>query len=94
MENINKILKYNYDGQDVWIYSVVAEDDELLDRYYSLSLKGDKLVIEDFENPIETLQKINFFITPTKVEVGSDDFLAFIALKKMCEEDIINKLKR
>lgn len=93
-ESIDRVLKYFYDNQDIWVYSVKDIDDNnnVLYRYYSLFLNEKKPVIIDLENPIETLQKVG--ITPQVVQEGTKDYLIFMAYKDIAERNIMNRIKK
>ena len=93
-ENIDRVLKYFYDNQDIWIYSIKVKDDNnnVLYKYYSLFLKDKIPVIIDLEDPIETLQNIN--IEPKKVEEGTKDYIIFMAYKDVAERHLMNKIKK
>ena len=93
-ERIDKILKYKYEDQDVWIYSIKDEDDNksVLYKYYTLFLKDKIPVIIDLENPVETLQNIN--IAPTYVQEGTMDYVIFMAYKDVAERNIMEKIKK
>ena len=93
-EKVINILKYFYDNQDVWIYSVEDKDNDnnILYRYYTMFFKDKKPIILDLENPIETLQNIN--IKPIEVREGSKDYIVFMAYKDVAEKNIISKIKK
>ena len=93
-ENIVKVLKYNYNNEDIWIYSTQDKDENnnTLFRYYTLFLKDKIPVIIDLQNPIETLQNAN--INPTEVVEGSKDFMIFLAYKDIAERNIMEKIKK
>ena len=93
-ETIDRILKYFYNNQDIWIYSVkdVDENNNELFKYYSLFLKDKVPVIVDLDNPIETLQKMN--IRPDEIKEGTKDYLIFMAYKDVAEKNIMNKIKK
>ena len=93
-ESIDRVLKYNYEDQDIWIYSVKDVDDNsnVLFKYYTLLLKDKIPIIIDLENPVETLQKFN--IAPTEVKEDTRDYLIFLAYKDVAEKNIINKIKK
>lgn len=93
-EKIVSVLKYNYNNQDIWIYSVEDKDDNsnILYKYYTLFLKENKPIIIDLENPIETLQSLN--IKTTKVVEGTIDYLTFMAYKDIAKRNIMEKIKK
>ena len=93
-EIIDRILKYNYNNQDIWIYSVkdIDENESELYKYYTLFLKDKVPVIIDLDNPIETLQNLN--IKPFEVQEGTKDYLIFMAYKDVAERNIMNKIKK
>jgi len=93
-ERIDRVLKYFYNNQDIWIYSVkdVDENNNELYKYYSLFLKDKVPVIIDLDNPIETLQNID--IKLNEVKEGTKDYLIFMAYKDCAERNLINKIKR
>ena len=93
-EEIIKVLKYNHNNQDIWIYSVKDKDENnnRLFKYYTLFLKNNVPVIIDLENPIETLQNIE--IEPYEVKEGSKDYIVFMAYKDVAEKNIMKKIKR
>ena len=93
-EEIIKVLKYNHDNQDIWIYSVKDKDENnnRLFKYYTLFLNKNIPVIIDLENPIETLQNIE--IEPYEVKEGTKDYIVFMAYKDVAEKNIMKKIKR
>ena len=93
-EEIIKVLKYNHNNQDIWIYSVKDKDENnnRLFKYYTLFLKNNVPVIIDLENPIETLQKMD--IEPCEVMEDTKDYIVFMAYKDVAEKNIMKKIKR
>ena len=93
-EKIDRILKYYYQDQNIWIYSVKDEDDNknVLYRYYTLFFKDKVPIIIDLENPVETLQNIK--IPPTEIKEGTNDYIVFMAYKDAAERNIMEKIKK
>lgn len=93
-KNITRILKYLYDNQEVWIYSVKDRDknNDILYRYYTMFFKERKPIIIDLQDPIQTLQNID--ITPLEIKEGSIEYIKFLALKDIAEKDIITKMRK
>lgn len=92
--NITKILKYFYDNEDIWIFSVQDKDinNKTFYRYYTMFFKNKMPIIIDLQNPDETLS--NLAIKPYEVKEGSKDYVIFMAYKDVAERNIMNKIKR
>ena len=89
-EKITNVLKYDINNSNIWIYS--TSKDNSLFKYYMLYFKDNKPVISDIINPIETLNNINAI--PVELSENSAEYIQFLAVKNVAENDIPSKLVR